>query len=137
MTKIIPQWRWSFPKVKLNQFSSFCKRDVTHIQTMHTSLLESSADAISRIYGTNKQTNALIDILLLYRGRIISYICICLIVQRLHRVSIEGTSPYNEYHIVDSRRKIFPSNLMTFWATIYHAQTSNFKIIHTGILFFH
>ena len=38
-----------------------------------------------------------------------------------HRVSIEGKSPYNEYHIVDSRRKIFPSNLMTFWATIYHA----------------
>ena len=38
-----------------------------------------------------------------------------------HRVSIEGKSPYNEYHIVDSRRKIFPSNLMTFWATIWHA----------------
>ena len=43
-----------------------------------------------------------------------------------HRVSIEGKSPYNEYHIVDSRRKIFPSNLMTFWATIYHAW--DFKI---------
>ena len=32
---------------------------------MHNSLLESSADAFSRIYGTNKQTNTLIDIPLL------------------------------------------------------------------------
>ena len=46
---------------------------------MHTSLLESSANAISRIYGTNKQTNTLTDILLLYRWRM-HIIRICLIV---------------------------------------------------------
>ena len=49
---------------------------------MHTSLLESSADAISRIYGTNKQTNTLTDILLLYRWRM-HIIRICLIVLQL------------------------------------------------------
>ena len=49
---------------------------------MHTSLLESSANAISRIYGTNKQTNTLTDIPLLYRGRM-HIIRICLNVKQL------------------------------------------------------
>ena len=133
MTKIIPQWRWSFPKVKLNQFSSFCKRDVTHIQTMHTSLLESSADAISRIYGTNKQTNALIDILLLYRGRIISYICICLIVQRLHRVSIEWKSLYKESYtvIVTEKRTI------SFQWRLRMREILKLRMVHIVSIFFH
>ena len=41
---------------------------------MHNSLLESSADAFSRIYGTNKQTNTLIDIPLLIEEECISYV---------------------------------------------------------------